>query len=133
MVTRLLGLLGIICLSMGHLAESVQAGGAEVYRGKWQSQSTGHQGPMRVKVTPRGDGNYDARFTGRFFVLIPFTYKVQLNSQGRTECGEQLSAYRKLGPLLGSYQMSAQKTPGTLTGSFSAAGDTGVITMTRIK
>lgn len=130
MVTRLSFL---FCLCLLFCAQPCFADGPAVYRGKWQSQSTGHQGPMRVRVTPRGDGNYDARFSGRFLVIVPFTYKVQLNNQGWTEAGQQLGADRQLGPLLGSYQMSAQLTPGSLNGSFSAAGDTGQITMQRVR
>ncbi len=130
MSTRILFLfgLGVLVSSM-----SAWAGSPQVYRGKWQSQSTGHQGPMRVKVTPRSDGNFDARFTGRFLVVVPFTYKTQLTNQGWSDAGQQLGAYRQLGPLLGSYQMSAQMTPATFNGSFNAAGDNGQVTMRRVR
>ncbi len=130
MVTRFLGL---ICLCLSLFSIPAMAGSPQVYRGQWRSQSTGHQGPMRVKVTPRADGNYDARFSGRFLVVVPFTYKVQLNNHGWSETGQQLGAYKQLGPLLGSYQMSAEMTPASLNGSFSAAGDTGSVTMQRVR
>lgn len=130
MVTRLCS---VICLAFCISSLPAVAGSPQVYRGKWQSQSTGHQGPMRVKVAPRADGNYDARFSGRFLVVVPFTYKVQLNNQGWTGSGQQLGAYRQLGPLLGSYQMTAEMSPSSLTGSFSAAGDTGQISMRRVR
>ncbi len=135
MVTRLGSAICLaLCLScLSVLSTPVMAGSPQVYRGTWRSQSTGHQGPMRVKVTPRSDGNYDARFSGRFLVVVPFTYKVQLNNQGWSESGQQLGAHRQLGPLLGSYEMSAQMSPSSLNGSFSAAGDTGQINMRRIR
>lgn len=113
MVTRVaIHFCWILCV----LAIPAAAGRPQVYRGTWKSQSTGHQGPMRVKVTPRQDGNYDARFSGRFLVVVPFTYKVQLNNQGWSDRGQQLGAYRQLGPLLGAYEMSAQMSPGSLEG-----------------
>ena len=87
MVTRSIVL---ICVWALVSALPLEAGSPQVYRGRWQSQSTGHSGPMRVKVTPRSDGNYDARFTGRFLVVVPFAYKVQLNNQGWTDSGQQL-------------------------------------------
>ena len=130
MVTRLCS---VICLALCVSSLPAVAGSPQVYRGKWQSQSTGHQGPMRVKVTSRADGNYDARFSGRFLVVVPFTYKVQLNNQGWSESGQQLGAYRQLGPLLGSYQMTAEMSPSSLNGSFTAAGDTGQISMRRVR
>lgn len=130
MVTRVaIHFCWILCV----LAIPAMAGGPQVYRGTWKSLSTGHQGPMRAKVTPRHDGNYDARFSGRFLVVVPFTYKVQLNNQGWSDRGQQLGAYRQLGPLLGAYEMSAQMSPGALEGSFSAAGDTGQISMRRVR
>lgn len=130
MVTRIAIL---FCCITGFGAQSLRAGGPSVYRGTWYSQSTGHQGPMRVKITPRADGNYDARFSGRFLLVVPFTYKVQLNNQGCTECGQSLGAHRQLGRLLGSYEMSAVVNVSTLNGSFSAAGDTGQISMQRVR
>ena len=130
MVTRLVTL---FCLALCLSSLPAVAGSPQIYRGTWHSQSTGHQGPMRVKVTPRVDGNYDARFSGRFLVVVPFTYKVQLNNQGWTASGQQLGAYRQLGPLLGSYQMTAEMSPSSLIGSFSAAGDTGQISMQRVR
>ncbi len=130
MVTRLCA---FFCLITFLSVIPAQAGSPQVYRGKWRSQSTGHEGPMRVKVTPRVDGNYDARFSGRFLVVIPFTYKTQLNNQGWSESGQHVGAYRQLGPVLGSYQMSAIMNGSSLSGSFSAAGDTGQISMQRVR
>lgn len=119
----------IVCVGV----QWVAAASPQVYRGTWQSQSTGHQGPMRVKITERSDGNYDARFSGRFLLVVPFTYKTKLTNQGCSECGQILGANRQLGPLLGSYQMSAVMSASSLSGTFSAAGDTGQISMQRVR
>lgn len=88
---------------------------------------------MRAKIRPDGTGAYDARFSGRFALIIPFTYKVKLtptlNSAGQTE----LRASKPLGPLLGSYSMQAVTWQNSLTGSFQAAQDTGSVQMQRIR
>ncbi len=104
-----------------------------VYRGTWQSQSTGHSGPMRVRVTPNGNGEYTARFTGRFAVIIPFTYRARLNTVGCTNCGTEVNSHKQLGPLLGSYDMSANMSSSSFQGSFQAAGDSGRIQMSRVR
>lgn len=129
MVTRLM--LALLCLCL--FVTTAEAGGRAVYRGTWRSQSTGHSGPMRARITPRADGNYDARFTGRFMLVIPFTYRVQLNSQGMGAGGQSLWAYKQLGPIVGSYSMSAQMNGGAFSGFFRAAGDTGSVSMRRVR
>jgi len=103
-----------------------------VWRGQWRSQSTGHQGPMRVVISPTNQGTYQARFTGRFAAIIPFAYRAELvpvtTHDGRTI----LSSSKKLGPILGSYQMQTEVTGDTLSGDFQAAGDRGSIHMQRV-
>lgn len=126
-----------VALILG-LAEASVAGhplwrGAQVYKGTWSSQSTGHTGPMRARLTPRSDGGYDARFSGRFALIIPFTYRVQLMPAGSDGSSQRLTAYKRLGPILGSYQMSADLSPGQLLGGFQAAGDNGVVRMQRLR
>lgn len=104
-----------------------------VWKGEWRSQSTGHRGPMRAKIRPDGNGFYDARFTGRFALVIPFTYRVkmvpQVNSHGEVE----LRASKPLGPLLGSYSMSTVVRGNQLHGGFQAAQDVGRVQMQRIR
>ncbi|MGN6135294.1 MAG: hypothetical protein ACTHOU_12395 [Aureliella sp.] len=125
-------LLPLLCLSM-LLVPAEAAGRSQVFRGSWKSQSTGHTGPMRVRITPRGDGRYDARFTGRFAVIIPFTYRVELTATCCSGGVQSLAAHKRLGPVLGSYDMSAQMTPSGLWGNFQAAGDTGTVSMRRVR
>jgi hypothetical protein len=102
-----------------------------VWRGKWTSQTTGHQGPMRVRITPQSDGNYNARFTGRFALVIPFTYRATMTPVDCDDCGMTLVSHKQLGPILGSYSMTARVTGNQLHAGFSAAKDTGTFSMTR--
>ena len=104
-----------------------------VYRGEWRSGSTGHHGPMRAVVQPTPDGNYQARFTGRFALIVPFTYRVALQPMQDELGNTVLTAEKPLGPIMGSYRMTAQAGPNGLHGNFQAAGDNGTITMRRLR
>jgi hypothetical protein len=99
------------------------------WRGEWKSQSTGHQGPMRANIRPQGDGTYSARFSGRFFVVLPFTYRVDLVPTG----WGGYSANKELGPLMGSYRMQTQFGSGAMSGRFQAAKDVGAVEMSRVR
>ncbi|MDZ4851464.1 MAG: hypothetical protein SGI77_19410 [Pirellulaceae bacterium] len=99
------------------------------WRGEWTSGSTGHRGPMRANIRPQADGSFSARFTGRFFVVIPFTYRVDLVPSYFGS--QQLSAEKKLGPILGSYRMQTSFGSQAMNGQFQAAGDQGTVSMRR--
>lgn len=103
------------------------------WKGQWVSQSTGHRGPMRVVISPTSSGTYQARFTGRFAAVIPFAYRAELIPQTTADGRVILTSSKKLGPILGSYQMQTQVSDGVLSGDFQAAGDRGSILMRRVK
>jgi hypothetical protein len=103
------------------------------WKGQWVSQSTGHKGPMRANVWQTSQGTYDARFSGRFALVIPFTYKVSLQPSYDAFGNVHLHASKPLGPLLGSYTMNALSSGNTLNGSFQAAKDVGSIHMQRVR
>jgi hypothetical protein len=127
---RILG--GLFCfLSLISIAMSSDPVG--VWKGEWRSESTGHHGPMRANIQPRADGTYQARFTGRFAVVVPFVYGVTLQPAYDANGNQILMADKKLGPVLGGYRMQAQTMGGQLQGSFQAAGDTGSVRMRRIR
>lgn len=103
------------------------------WRGEWKSQSTGHRGPMRANVWKANDGTYQARFSGRFALVIPFTYKVTMNPTYDQYGNVYLHASKPLGPLMGSYTMDAVSSGNGLNGSFRAAKDVGSIRMERVR
>ena len=103
------------------------------WRGEWHSQSTGHRGPMRANVWKANDGTYQARFSGRFALVIPFTYKVTMNPSYDQYGNVHLHASKPLGPLMGSYSMDAVSSGNGLNGSFRAAKDVGSIRMERVR
>jgi hypothetical protein len=117
----LLSLALVFCLTATSFAES------RVYRGSWQSQSTGHSGAMRI--TPQGDGSYSAVLAGRFAKVIPFVYRSELHptANGTYQSNKQL------GPILGEYRMQATINGSYFNAAFQAAGDQGSFTMKRVK
>jgi hypothetical protein len=88
---------------------------------------------MNVSIRPTSNGNYPARFTGRFALVIPFAYRAELVPQTTSQGQTVLTSSKKLGPILGSYQMNTQIIGDSLSGGFQAAGDRGTITMRRVR
>jgi hypothetical protein len=136
--TRSLKLRIVLALSVGLVACSASAIAQEGnpqgrWSGRWQSESTGHGGPMNVSIRPTSNGNYQARFTGRFALVIPFAYRAELVPQTTSQGQTVLTSSKKLGPILGSYQMNTQIIGDSLSGGFQAAGDRGTITMRRVR
>ncbi len=100
------------------------------WKGRWSSGSTGHSGPMRARVTPSGNGTYNAVFAGRFAKVIPFVYRAELQPM-QTWDGTVYVTEKKL-PLLGSYRMNSIVPGNTFNANWSAAGDTGQVEMRRL-
>lgn len=104
-----------------------------VWRGEWTSNSTGHRGPMRVVIREQNDGRYQARFSGRFLVVIPFMYRATLVPSSDPYGNVVLDANKRLGLGMGSYTMRTTVFGNQLRGSFSAARDRGSVTMRRVR
>lgn len=132
-VGRQLGSFALATICISSFQEVFADSPAGVYRGEWRSGSTGHRGPMRAVVQPRADGNYQARFTGRFALVIPFAYRATLQPSQDSYGNTYLTVEKPLGPILGSYRMTAQANEYGFSGNFQAAGDNGSIQMKRIR
>jgi hypothetical protein len=100
------------------------------WQGEWSSISTSHRGPMKADIRSNGDGTYSARFAGRFLVVLPFIYRVDLVPSPYDP--SSFVASKRLGPLLGSYTMQISFGPQTMNGRFQAAGDYGAVNMRRV-
>jgi hypothetical protein len=100
------------------------------WKGRWSSGTTGHSGPMRARITPAGDGTYKAVFAGRFAGVIPFVYRADMQPM-ETWDGTVYVTEKKL-PLLGSYRMNAIIPGSSFNANWSAAGDTGQVSMQRV-
>lgn len=99
-----------------------------VWRGKWSSRSSGHQGPLGARIRPAGPNRYTAWFYGRFAKVIPFAYRTSLQ---RVPGTADLYQSRKRMPLLGTYQSTARISGGHFEADFSGGQDQGVFTMSR--
>ncbi len=127
----LLSLAGNTLQANDYYASSSYAGNPSgSWRGGWSSTKSGHHGPMRVTITPRCDGQYDARFTGRFAVIIPFTYKVTMTPVAVGPDSTTLYAQRRL-PLMGNYQMTAVVQGNQLNAAYTSKSDYGSFNMRR--
>ena len=100
-----------------------------VWRGGWSSGTTGHHGPMRVRVRQTPHGDYRAVFAGRFAGVVPFVYGTTLTPTGYP--GHYVSAKRL--PLVGTYEMSAVITPGNFHAHYTSRRDVGVFDMSRVR
>ena len=100
------------------------------YRGGWRSDTTGHEGPMRVKLTPRSDGTYRARFSGRFAKIIPFTYQTTMTPVDYGPGYTKLFSSKQM-PLFGAYHTTAVVTPHHVDARYQSKRDHGSFSMSR--
>lgn len=100
------------------------------WRGGWRSDTTGHRGPMRATITPRNDGRYDVRFTGRFALIVPFTYRVTMTPVAAGPCRTTLVATKQM-PIFGTYRMTATVSRNNFDASYTAKEDVGHFRMRR--
>ena len=101
------------------------------WTGHWESGKNGHRGPLRATFTRVGPNCYQVRFAGRFAKVIPFRYNTPLTVVGTGDGVALLSASKTLGPLLGTFSMSATATATTFDADFTAKNDHGKFVLTR--
>jgi len=106
---------------------------AGVWKGRWQSQSTGHSGPMRATIRQTGPGQYEARWVGRFAAVIPFVYRSQLTEVASPDGQMTLYSRKQLGPLMGSYEMTSRIFGSSMDSQFQTRQDRGSVRMRRIR
>jgi hypothetical protein len=99
--------------------------------GHWESAKNGHRGPLRATFTRVGPNCYQVRFAGRFAAVIPFRYGTPMTVVGSGDGVVLLSASKTLGPLLGTFSMSAVATATTFDADFTARNDRGKFVLTR--
>lgn len=96
------------------------------WKGRWSSATTGHSGPLRARIWADGTGGYQARFSGRFALVVPFTYKANLVPDGY---GNLVSSRRM--PIVGTYRTSAQVFGNQFRASYSGGRERGQFRMSR--
>jgi hypothetical protein len=101
------------------------------WSGCWISAKNGHRGPLRATFTRCSDGCYQVRFKGRFARIVPFRYRTSMTVTGTGDGVVLLSASRKLGPVLGTFTMTAVATETTFDAEFTSKNDCGRFVLTR--
>jgi hypothetical protein len=113
-------------------AEPASVDVAGCWSGYWISCSDGHSGPMQATICKIGDNCYEARFKGRFWVVVPFRYSMTFQVVGGDGDKIILAGERRLGPALGSYSFTATVTATDFDASYTARRDNGKFVMQRV-
>jgi hypothetical protein len=101
------------------------------WNGYWISCTNGHHGPLHATFTKICDDCYEVRFKGRFAAVVPFRYATTMNVVSRGDGMLILSANKMLGPVLGSFSMTATATATTFDADFTSKNDSGKFVLTR--
>jgi len=98
--------------------------------GSWRSYCTGHHGKLKGVLERNCCGDYDARFTGTFFKVVPFLYRVTLNV---VECRDGVVYFRgsKRLPMLGTFCYEGHATSCSFQFHYTTKKDRGVFQMSR--
>ena len=126
----LFGALGFALLPAGR-AEAGSRFGGPVYSGTWKSNTTGHQGTLRVRVLEQGSSTYRVRFTGTFLGVVPFMYSTPMTVTGRTPDGGVMLYGQSNLPIFGDFRSQAYMNGGQFTATYSSARDQGQFNMLR--
>ena len=102
------------------------------WSGTWQSDSSGHHGPMNARFEPSGDGSYRVTFTGRFFKVFPFRYTANLQVTGTEGNKVVLEGNQRLIGF-GTFQYHATADADHFTATYQARRDQGQFLLTKVR
>ena len=133
MTSRLLRGVPLLAATLCLVSSSVLLAGGPVYRGTWQSQTTGHQGRLRMRVLETSGSTYRVRFSGTFLGVVPFVYSTPMTVTGRTaDGGVTLYGQSRL-PIFGEFRSNAYMNGSQFTANYMSAKDRGQFLMQRAK
>ena len=96
------------------------------WAGTWNSEISGHQGPLKAKFTVAGKDVVKARFTGRLFKVVPFKFNVTLNVTSQQDGVTKLSGKEDLGRALGTYHYDVTYKANEFVAKYHTDKDKGV-------
>jgi hypothetical protein len=130
LLVPILSLLCVFSLS----ASSVRADEAVDLSGKWHgtwvSCKDGHHGRLNARFCKISDACYEVRFTGTFFALVPFCFKVNLQVTGQEDGKVILSGSHNL-PLFGTFHFYGVATQCDFRATYSSCDDEGRFNLCR--
>lgn len=94
------------------------------WSGNWISDNSGHSGPMKAVFRSVGAESYEVTFSGRFFKVIPFRYKVVLSVKGKDGEKLLLSGNQRLFGF-GTFEYTAVADESSFSASYSSRKDNG--------
>jgi hypothetical protein len=101
-------------------------------QGYWRECRSGHSGPLRAEFTRVCDGRYRVVFRGRFALILPFRYAVDLDVVGERDGKVLLSGPQRL-PLFGVFNYSAEATETEFRATFQSRRDSGEFVLGRCR
>jgi hypothetical protein len=101
------------------------------WSGYWESDSTGHRGPLRCTLTKVDQDSYRADFSGRFFKIIPFRYSLELDVVQEEGDTVNLAGQHRLGRRLGDFYYDAEATSQDFVATYSSCKDDGRFVLSR--
>lgn len=102
------------------------------WSGCWFSCKNGHKGPLSAEICQLNETCYQVTFRGRFWKILPFRYTTTMTVTGVTPDGQvMLSSSQQLGPILGTFCMTAVASHCRFEANFNSRNDWGKFVMTR--
>lgn len=123
------GIVAILVTALTSLAADPDLTGR--WKGHWQSDSSGHRGPLRGSFKQIDSTHYRVVFTGRFFRIIPFRYSETLEITGYQGDQVLLSGSSRLGPVFGTFEYNAVASRCQFVATFQSKRDHGVFVLSR--
>jgi hypothetical protein len=125
--------LAVVCVLAGFVGgaqagEPVDLSGK--WRGEWVSCQTGHHGPLFARFCKISDTCYRVRFSGTFWVAIPFRFTVNLAAAEQGDGTVVLSGSPHL-PFFGTFHFAAVATDCDFQATYSTSRDNGRFTLHR--
>ena len=96
------------------------------WSGTWNSEISGHEGPLKAKFAVSDKDVVSARFTGRFFKIVPFKFNVKLNVISQKDGVTKLSGKHDLGRALGTYHYDVTYKGNEFVAKYHTDKDKGV-------
>lgn len=101
------------------------------WSGSWESCQTGHRGPLKGRFEACGDQQYQVTFTGRFFKVFPFRFRVTLDVIEDRGDSITLAGNSYLGRMFGTFTYEANATGTEFSSAYSSKKDHGYFRLSR--
>jgi len=101
------------------------------WSGNWKSELSGHEGPLKAKFTVSGETKVQARFTGRFFKIVPFKFNVSLDVVSQKDGVTKLQGKQDLGRALGVYHYDVTYKGNEFIAKYKTDKDKGVFSVSK--